>query len=176
MKHLTITYGKILALGLLAVLFASCEEDSVDMNFSFTCNNGLLEFVVPTVEYVDEDGKAQQIVLDEAQAWNESDETSKIWTQHLHFNSLDVTRQFTITYRPRTGVEATQETYAFARSFGCTVQVEPGHGQDYSFPIKHNVSVISKDNVNYFITQLASTPDVWFVSVDKDGNITNEEK
>ena len=171
MRHLNV-FGKLLAIGLLTTLFASCH-DEVDMDFRLTCNNDLLEFVVPTVEYVDVDGNPQTITI-EATMWKDGTDNQKVWEKNLHFKSFGVTRQMTVKYASKEGVEKSKEVYTFVHQLICDVKTDDGHVTVHNITSVQtgiSTSVVQKDIVDNYINSLINTPDVCYVEVDEDGKV-----
>jgi len=126
MKNVIITFKNNVMATLTLITFACCTEPSLDIDYTLTCSEGLLEYATPQVSYVSNGNTPVSFAILEGE-WSvveEKDQSSTIniiidgdtitksqklmkWTKHIHYEDFTVVDdELTVTYTPKSNIPA----------------------------------------------------------------------
>lgn len=123
--------GKILSLLAvisLIMITASCEEDSVDFEYTLQCPETLLSIANPKITYSDNNGAEQTITLTSESQWENTESGDKVWRglKFHHDDTHSASNYAQLTFELRNGVDTAQIPKLYYFGFFCDVIVREG--------------------------------------------------
>lgn len=119
------TLMSLLAVISLIVVTTSCEEDSVDFEYTLQCPETLLSVANPKITYSDNNGAEQTITLTSESQWENTESGDKVWRglKFHHDNTHSASNYAQLTFELKSGVDTAQIPKLYYFGFTCVVRV-----------------------------------------------------